>query len=55
MDIAPEQRFTRTISLDEVKTIPGLEDMMLIKSSRLSIQPVRPEEWEIIVKIGMGG
>ena len=55
VDIAPDRRFKRPITLDEVKTIPGLENMMLIKSSRLSIQPVRPEEWDIIVKIGMEG
>jgi predicted RNA-binding protein with PUA-like domain len=55
VDIAPEQALKRPVTLDEVKRIPGLEQMMLIKSSRLSIQPVRPAEWEIVVKIGMGG
>jgi predicted RNA-binding protein with PUA-like domain len=32
--------------------MPGLENMALIKLSRLSVQPVTPEEWEIVCKAG---
>lgn len=40
------------ISLEQCKTIPGLELMALVKNTRLSVQPVTPEEWGIICKLG---
>jgi predicted RNA-binding protein with PUA-like domain len=42
----------RTITLDECKTIPGLEKMALVNNTRLSVQPVSPEEWAILCRIG---
>jgi len=38
-----------------LKTEPGLEDMVVTKRSRLSVQPVRPEEYEIVVRMGRTG
>lgn len=37
------------ISINRLKTIPGLKNMLLFRRSRLSVQPVTPEEWEIIL------
>ena len=42
----------RAISLDECKVIPGLEKMVLVNNTRLSVQPVSPEEWEIVCRMG---
>jgi predicted RNA-binding protein with PUA-like domain len=42
----------RPVTLDECKTRPGLEKMVLINNSRLSVQPVSPEEWQIICAMG---
>ena len=39
------------ISLDVVKGTPGLENMVLVRNSRLSVQPVTVQEWEIIMEI----
>ena len=36
------------VSLDQIKVTPGLEEMVLVKNSRLSVQPVTAEEWTII-------
>lgn len=53
VDIAPAERFTRPITLDEMKQIPGLEKMMAIKrGARLSVQPVTEQEWNVIREIG---
>jgi predicted RNA-binding protein with PUA-like domain len=41
----------RPVSLDECKVTPGLENMALVKTSRLSVQPVTPDEWAIILKL----
>ncbi len=52
VDIKFKRKFSQLIPLSELKRTPGLEDMMVTKrGQRLSIQPVKPEEWEIIMKI----
>lgn len=42
----------RAISLEECKVTPGLEQMVLVNNTRLSVQPVSPKEWEIICRLG---
>ena len=39
---------TRPVTLDECKVQPGLEKMALVNNTRLSVQPVTPEEWHIV-------
>jgi predicted RNA-binding protein with PUA-like domain len=52
VDIKLVQKFEDPITLDELRKQPGLEKMELLrKGSRLSVQPVRPEEWKTIVKL----
>ncbi len=43
--------FKNEISLTEIKAHPELQQMILLKISRLSVQLVSPEEFEIIYKI----
>jgi predicted RNA-binding protein with PUA-like domain len=31
---------------------PGLEKMVLVNNSRLSVQPVSDDEWQIICRLG---
>jgi predicted RNA-binding protein with PUA-like domain len=40
------------VTLEQCKTEPGLENMALIKSMRLSVQPVTANEWEIVCRMG---
>lgn len=42
----------RPVTLAEIKQTPGLENMVLVKNSRLSVQPVTEEEWKIICAMG---
>jgi predicted RNA-binding protein with PUA-like domain len=52
VDLQFESAFTPPITLDELKQISGLEEMMLLrKGSRLSVQPVTAQEWEIVCNI----
>ncbi len=44
--------FLRPVTLDECKVQPGLEQMVLINNSRLSVQPVTPDEWRIVCAMG---
>lgn len=47
-----KQEFGRVVPLSELKTAPGLENMMVVqRGARLSIQPVTPEEFAIVVKL----
>ncbi|MBA4249845.1 MAG: EVE domain-containing protein [Candidatus Puniceispirillum sp.] len=45
------KKFSRGYSLDEVKTHPLLQDMALLKQSRLSVQPVTDVEWNVIMSL----
>tara|TARA_R110000868_G_scaffold75153_4_gene217096 strand:+ start:1700 stop:2125 length:426 start_codon:yes stop_codon:yes gene_type:complete len=42
----------KPVTLDDVKATPALADMILVKNSRLSVQPVLPAEWKLICKMG---
>lgn len=42
----------RAISLEDCKVTLGLEKMVLVNNSRLSVQPVSAEEWAIICRMG---
>ena len=41
----------RPVTLAEIKVTPALANMALVKSSRLSVQPVTDEEWAIVCKM----
>jgi len=38
----------KPVSLAEIKQTPALAGMMLVKNSRLSVQPVTAAEWKIV-------
>ena len=54
VDIKAEAAFRYPVNLAEIKANPGLENMVLVKNSRLSVQPVTAEEWRTIVELGKG-
>jgi len=50
VDVKFKRKLKRTISLAELKEIPELEDMPLVrKGNRLSIMPVTEEQWNFIL------
>jgi predicted RNA-binding protein with PUA-like domain len=52
VDIAFEEKFARLVPLRELASTPGLEEMLVHRKSRLSIQPVTPEEFRIVSALG---
>ncbi|HEX8211406.1 MAG TPA: EVE domain-containing protein [Longimicrobium sp.] len=54
VDVAFEEHFPALVSLDTLRQTPGLEKMLVINRSRLSVQPVTEEEFEIVVRLGRG-
>lgn len=56
VDVRAKSKLPRIIPLAELKQTPGLESMKLTqKGSRLSVQPVTPEEWDIVMAIAKQG
>jgi len=53
-DVGFVRKFDRLIPLSELRQTPGLENMDLLNRSRLSVQKVSDEEWEIINAIAEG-
>ena len=52
VDFQAVKPFKRPVTLDEIKAEPKLSEMILVNNSRLSVQPVRDDEWELICKMG---
>lgn len=42
----------KPVTLAEIKSEPKLAEMVLVKNSRLSVQPVSAAEWQVILKMG---
>ena len=42
----------KPVTLAAAKANPKLADMALVRTSRLSVQPVRPEEWKEVCRMG---
>lgn len=49
--VEPVARLARPVTLAEIKSDPRLARMELIRQSRLSVAPVRDEEWTAIVEL----
>lgn len=52
VDIKAVKPMAKPISMAMIKQDPRLADMVLVKNSRLSVQPVTQEEWDLICKLG---
>ncbi len=54
VDVEYVATFPATLSLEELRAVPGLQDMPLLrKGQRLSVQPVSADEYRIVKKLGM--
>ncbi|MEC7754297.1 MAG: EVE domain-containing protein [Bacteroidota bacterium] len=51
VDFVPKQKLKKPVSLEEIKQESLLSEMVLVKNSRLSVQPVKKEEFDQILKM----
>ncbi|AHF14688.1 EVE domain-containing protein [Niabella soli] len=51
VEVAPYKKLKKEITLAELKEIPSLKNMDLVRLGRLSVQTVKPEEWELVLKM----
>ena len=52
--VEPVRALPRSVTLAEIKAEPRLAKMELIRQSRLSVAPVRDEEWQLVLELAKG-
>ncbi|MBA2737096.1 MAG: EVE domain-containing protein [Pyrinomonadaceae bacterium] len=52
VQIKPIEKFQKSVTLDEIKANENLQNIALIKQSRLSVMPLTRQEFETIVNLG---
>lgn len=51
VDIKPVKKLRQPVTLDQVKSDGRLGEMVLVRNSRLSVQPVKKEEFDILLAL----
>ena len=51
VDVAAVSDVKTPVTLAEIKATKSLKDMVLVNNSRLSVQPVSAEEWDLVLKM----
>jgi predicted RNA-binding protein with PUA-like domain len=51
VDLKAVKPLPRAVSLEEAKAEPRLKDMVLVKNTRLSVQPVTEAEWAVVMEL----
>ena len=52
VDVEAVKPLKASVSLEQIKGTPELAEMVLVKNSRLSVQPVTSAEWNLICQMG---
>ncbi|HEY7027402.1 MAG TPA: EVE domain-containing protein [Gemmatimonadales bacterium] len=52
VDVVPERRLERPVTLAEVKAEASLKDLALVRMGRLSVMPVTPAQWKRLLEMG---
>ena len=51
VDLKPVRPLKQPVTLQQIKQDARLSDMALLRLSRLSVQPVKEEEWDIVMEL----
>jgi predicted RNA-binding protein with PUA-like domain len=52
VEVKPVAPVPTPVTMKAIKATPSLKDMVLVKNSRLSVQPVTAVEWKQVCKMG---
>jgi predicted RNA-binding protein with PUA-like domain len=52
--VKPLDKLPRPVTLAEIKAEPRLAKLEMLRQSRLSVTPVRDEEWAVILEMAQG-
>lgn len=50
--VKPIEPLKTPVPLAEIKAEPKLKDLEMLRQSRLSVTPVRADEWKVLLKMG---
>jgi len=50
VDFAPFKKFKKTVTLAQIKMDKRLQNIALVKQGRLSVIPIKPEEFDILLE-----
>ena len=51
VDVKATKKLKNPVTLDQIKEHSKLQDIALVKQSRLSVMPLKKTEWDIIIKM----
>lgn len=54
VDLVPDKKLKNPVSLSQIKSDKRLADMVLVRASRLSVQPVKENEYKLILELSEG-
>lgn len=52
VDVEHVEELPVPVTLDQIKLVPELQALALVRQSRLSVMPVDPESWDLICRMG---
>ena len=52
VDVTPFKKLSKPVTLQTIKADPRLQDVFLVKQGRLSVMPLKKEEFDIILELG---
>jgi predicted RNA-binding protein with PUA-like domain len=52
VDLVPARDFKEPVTLEQIKKDSRLENIALLRQSRLSVMPLQPEEFEVLLSLG---
>lgn len=55
VDLSPEGRLQKPVTLQQIKENEKLQQIALLRQSRLSVMPLRREEFDVILGLGTAG
>ncbi len=51
VEISVDKKLKKPVTLGQIKSVKKLSEMVLVKSSRLSVQPVREDEFNTVIEL----
>jgi predicted RNA-binding protein with PUA-like domain len=54
VEISADKKLKKPVSLAQIKSTKKLSNMVLVKASRLSVQPVRQDEFAMVIDLSEG-
>jgi len=51
VEISADKKLKKPVSLTQIKSTKKLSNMVLVKASRLSVQPVREDEFKLVIEL----